>query len=126
MKIEHIAIWVKDFDLMNSFYQKYFDVTPGNIYERESNGFKSIFLSFKEGARIELMTSSKMDMDFRYLTYGYAHIALSLGSKEEVNRMTKVFRDDKVHIVKEPYNTGDGYYESTILDPEGNMIELTV
>ena len=57
---------------------------------------------------------------------GYAHFAMSLGSAELVDELTERLRDAGYTIAGEPRTTGDGYYESVILDPEGNRIELTI
>jgi len=45
MKIEHIAIWVSDLDLIKDFYQKYFGVSANNKYHNLKTGFTSYFLS---------------------------------------------------------------------------------
>lgn len=126
MKIEHIAIWVKDLERMKDFYLTYFDLTSNDKYVNEKKGFSSYFLSFASGARIELMhrgdiaTGSNQSASF-----GLTHIAFSAGSKEAVDALTKRLRFDGVNIVGEPRTTGDGYYESVIEDPEGNQIEIT-
>ena len=57
---------------------------------------------------------------------GFAHLSFSVGSKEEVDRLTQKMSDDGISIVGDPRTTGDGYYESVVLDPEGNRIEITV
>ncbi|MGL1889631.1 MAG: VOC family protein [Reichenbachiella sp.] len=126
MKIEHIAIWVNDLEGMKDFYTKYFDLTPNNKYHNPIKHFTSYFLSFPEGARIELMYRPDVVDDLTSNdTTGFVHFALSLGSKSAVDELTEKMRASGVRIVGEPRTTGDGYYESVILDPEGNQIELT-
>jgi lactoylglutathione lyase len=128
MKIEHIAIWTKDLEKMREFYQTYFNMSCSRKYENVKKGFSSYFLSFETGARIEIMT--KKDIPDKSRTkkvfIGFTHIAISVGGKEIVDRITEKLRKDGFAIVGEPRTTGDGYYESTILDPEGNCIEITV
>ena len=126
MKIEHIAIWVKDLEKIRSFYEKYFGVISSELYHNQSTGFKSYFLSFDDGARIEIMSKPDQHKEKQEGAIGYAHLSISLGSKEKVDEYTKFFRKDGYKIVSEPRITGDGYYESVISDPENNLIELTV
>ena len=56
---------------------------------------------------------------------GYIHLAFSVGGKEQVNRLTKQLQDDGFAVISGPRITGDGYYESCIEGPEGNLIEIT-
>jgi lactoylglutathione lyase len=128
MKIEHIAIWTLDLEKMKSFYMKYFRLTSNEKYYNPRKKFSSYFLSFENGPRIELMHRPEIcefiaNMD---TTLGLAHFAISVGSKENVDAITELVRQDGFNIVGEPRTTGDGYYESVICDPEGNLIELTV
>ena len=128
MKIEHLAIWVTDLETMKDFYQKYFDLKAGEKYINEKKQFHSYFLSFGDsGARLELMQmpNIKSKTDQRGLDMGLAHFAISVGSKEKVNDLTERLRKDNFTIASEPRTTGDGYYESVFLDPEGNYVEIT-
>jgi len=126
MRIEHIAIWVKDLEKIKSFYEKYFGVTPSELYHNQKTGFKSYFLTFDDGARIEIMSKSDINKEKQENTFGYAHLSISLGSKEKVDEYTETFRKDGYKIISKPRITGDGYYESVILDTENNLIELTI
>jgi lactoylglutathione lyase len=129
MRIEHIAIWTKDIENLKTFYVKYFRAIAGDLYFNPTKNFKSYFLRFEEGARLELMQMTGVeerphDHSLHYL--GIAHFAISVGSLEQVNDLTEQFRKDDITIVGEPRTTGDGYYESVILDPDGNRIEITI
>jgi lactoylglutathione lyase len=128
MKIEHIAIWTKDLECLKDFYVRYFDVSAGHKYINPVKKFESYFLSFGEGCRLELMQMpgipSSMNDPFKQFS-GLIHFAISVGSKEKVNALTEQLRTDGYAIVGEPRTTGDGYYESVVLDPEGNRIEIT-
>lgn len=126
MKIEHVAIWVKDLEGMKTFYTTYFEGTANSKYQNIEKKFESYFISFKEGARLELMRKAGIDKDDSNDRVGWAHIAISLGSKEAVNQLTERLQKDGFLLVNGPRLTGDGYYESVIEDPEGNLIELTV
>ena len=126
MKIEHIAIWVKDLEKIRSFYEKYFGVTSSELYHNQKTGLKSYFICFNDGARIEIMSKSDINMEKQENTLGYAHLSISLGSKEKVDEYTETFRKDGYKIVSKQRTTGDGYYESVISDPEDNLIELTI
>lgn len=129
MRIEHLAIWVEDLERMRSFYEKYFDATSGDLYENTKKKFTSYFLSFNRGCRLELM--HRPDISLRegwgkneYI--GMAHFALSVDSKKAVDTLTNRLRKDGFTIAGEPRTTGDGYYESVVLDPENNKIEITI
>lgn len=125
MKIEHIALWTNDIERLRTFYETYFQAVCGPKYYNLANKFESYFLAFSKGARLELM--SKPDLDKQVndsINIGYSHFAFNLGTIQEVNRLTEKFRKDGIPILGEPRHTGDGYYESVILDPDGNRIEL--
>jgi lactoylglutathione lyase len=129
MRIEHIAIWARDIEALKTFYVKYFQCTSGEKYFNPKKNFESYFLSFDNGARLEIMQMpgiaqhSENPAD-QFL--GLTHLAISVGSKEIVNSLTEKLRADGYAIVGEPRTTGDGYYESVILDPEQNRIEITI
>ncbi|MGX9807740.1 VOC family protein [Exiguobacterium acetylicum] len=124
MKIEHIALWVEDLEGMRQFYETHFHATAGERYHNPTKGFTSYFLTFSSGARLELI--QRTDITEKALnTLGYAHFAFSLGSNQAVDDWTDRLRDAGVTHLDGPRTTGDGYYESTVADPEGNVIELT-
>ncbi|KPE50086.1 VOC family protein [Chryseobacterium indologenes] len=128
MKIEHIAIWVKELEKSRMFYQKYFGAASGEKYHNPVKSFESYFLSFENGCRLELMTKPDIqenENSFEAQKYGIIHLAFSTGSREKVDQLTETLRQDGCRIAGEPRTTGDGYYESVILDPEGNIIEIT-
>lgn len=127
MRIDHIAIWVNDLEIMKEFYMKYFDVKSSSKYENLKKGFSSYFLLFDIGSRIEIMHRKDISdqSEKKGNSNGLAHFAISIGSKEKVDKLTGWLRKDGFEIFGEPRVTGDGYYESVILDPVGNHIELT-
>ena len=129
MRIDHIAIWVRDLEGMKDFYTKYFQATAGTRYHNPTKQFYSYFLSFPGAStRLELMQSPHINKTKgpRGTMQGIAHFAVSVGSKERVDQLTERIRSDHHTIVGNPRTTGDGYYESVILDPEGNRIEITI
>lgn len=127
MKIDHIAIWTTDLEKMRCFYQTYFNLKSSDKYENTKKGFSSYFLSFDSGARIELMKRADIveECQERGMVYGFAHLAISVGNKKAVDEFTERIKNDGYKVIGEPRTTGDGYYESVILDPEGNYIEIT-
>ncbi len=128
MYIEHLAIWCKDLEGMKEFYVKYFKAVANKQYHNPKNKFFSYFLHFEKGPRLELMKMPGIPdnlNDVMKQFTGLIHFALSVGSAEKVNELTERFRKDGIRIVGEPRKTGDGYYESVILDTEGNRIEIT-
>lgn len=127
MKIEHLAIWVDDIELLRQFYLKYFEVTCGEKYINTMRNYTAYFLSFGESkTRIELMHIPDMpdSPERRGFMKGLAHFAISVGGKDVVNALTERLRGDGYVIASEPRTTGDGYYESVVLDPEGNYVEI--
>uniref|UniRef100_UPI003FEFAEE4 VOC family protein n=1 Tax=Candidatus Limivicinus sp. TaxID=3030905 RepID=UPI003FEFAEE4 len=126
MRIEHAAMYVNDIEAEKEFFTRYFGATAGEMYHNKNTGFSSYFLSFDGGARLELMTAPELqDMDKLPLRTGFAHLAFSVGSCKEVDALTERLRADGYAVVSGPRVTGDGYYESCILDAEGNRIEMT-
>lgn len=139
MKIEHVAIWVQDIDKVCEFYRKYFGGVVHPIYHNPVKQFTSRFVTFGDGARLEIMHRPDIDVGTNVWPVtsptfhvehsehlGFAHLSFSVGSKEEVDRLTRQMSDDGIQMIGEPRTTGDGYYESVVLDPEGNRIEITV
>ena len=129
MKIEHLAIWVKDLEGMKQFYETYFHATVGQKYSNPKKHFESYFLSFSEGYRLELMNRPTIPNNINDLLKEYTgiiHFAISVGSKEKVDTLTERLRRDGYPIVGEPRWTGYGYYESVVFDPEKNRIEITI
>nr|WP_293833802.1 VOC family protein [uncultured Arsenicibacter sp.] len=129
MKIEHIAIWVNDLETMKAFYIRYFGATANEKYHNPVKHFQSYFLSFEDGCRLELMQRPDIadaPKDYNRQTTGLIHFAVSVGSRENVDALTEQLRQDGFPIAGEPRTTGDGYYESVVLDPENNIIEITV
>jgi lactoylglutathione lyase len=126
MRVEHLAIWVQDLEKMKSFYCRYFGGEAGPKYFNFKRNFESYFLHFKEGCRIELMRIPQVNEFTKKETLGLAHMAFSLGTKELVDGLTQKLKSDGFSVIGEPRTTGDGYYESVILDPEGNRIEITI
>ncbi len=125
MRISHIAMWTKDIEKMRIFYEFFFKAHASEKYENPAKEFSSYFMTFESGARLELMYSPHvLSSDEPTERLGYAHIAMSLGSRHAVNKVTETLRQSGYGVIGEPRVTGDGYYESVVLDPEGNSIEL--
>ncbi|MDE6625967.1 MAG: VOC family protein [Lachnospiraceae bacterium] len=127
MKIEHIAMYVNDLEGTRKFFEQYMGAISNNMYHNEKTGFKSYFLSFEDGARLEIMNKPDMDdADKSLQRTGFIHIAFSVGSKEKVDLLTAQMKKDGYEVISGPRTTGDGYYESCIVAIEGNQIEITV
>lgn len=127
MFIDHVAIWTKDLEKVKDFYKKYFNFKSNNKYINKQKNFESYFLYLENGSRIELMKmpvipENKNDSIKQYI--GIIHIAINVNGRENVEKITDKIKNDGYEIVSLPRETGDGYYESCILDPEGNRIEI--
>lgn len=127
MRIEHIALYVNDLESAQRFFVKHFGATSNDGYHNLQTNFRSFFLSFDSGARLEIMNKPKMsDLPKEINHTGYAHIAFSVGSKEKVDTLTAELKADGYEVISGPRTTGDGYYESCIIALEDNQIEITV
>ncbi|WP_022753984.1 VOC family protein [Butyrivibrio fibrisolvens] len=126
MKIEHIAMYVKDIEAAREFFVKYLGGTSNDGYHNNTTDFQSYFISFDDGARLELMTRPELaDLEKPLNRTGYIHVAFSVGSKEAVDTLTDRLKEDGFEVLNGPRTTGDGYYESCIAIIEGNQIEIT-
>ena len=126
MIIEHIAMYVNDLERTKTFFVKYFGAKSNEGYHNKSTEFRSYFLSFDNGARLEIMNKPELKDDEKSpIRTGYSHIAFSLGNKSAVDKLTENLKRDGYSVISGPRITGDGYYESCIIDIEGNQIELT-
>jgi lactoylglutathione lyase len=129
MQIEHIALWARDLERMKRFYEEFFGGVAGEMYHNPRSGFRSYFLRFNTGARLEIMGKPVVGegiYDDDAPLAGYAHLAFAVGSEAEVDRLTARLAGEGYPVVSGPRRTGDGYYESCVLDPEGNRVEITV
>ena len=127
MKIEHIALYVNDLEGARKFFMKYLGAQSNDGYHNPRTNFRSYFLSFDDGARLEIMNKPEMpDLPKDLARTGYAHIAFSVGSKEKVDALTAQLKADGYEVISGPRTTGDGYYESCIVAVEDNQIEITV
>ncbi|MFZ5897027.1 MAG: VOC family protein [Myxococcota bacterium] len=127
MRIEHVALWVNDLERSRAFYVRYFGAKAGEKYLNPNTGFASYFLSFESGARLELMQRTTAPEKKRAEAdepLGYAHLALGVGDAASVDALTQLLASASVPVLSGPRRTGDGYYESVVLDPEGNRIEI--
>ena len=127
MKIEHIARYVQDLEKTRDFFVKYFAAKSNAMYHNPNTDFKSYFLSFDDGARLEIMQKPGVEAQTEnQMRTGFIHMAISVGSKEQVDKLTETLKQDGYMVTSGPRTTGDGYYESCVVAVEGNLIEITV
>jgi lactoylglutathione lyase len=128
MRIDHIAIWTQHLEKMKHFYETYFHGKSGEKYINPRKNFESYFIEFDSGARLELMEKleikTKLHEDEEHYL-GITHFAVSTGTRIKVDQLTEQLRSAGYRIIGEPRVTGDGFYESVVLDPEGNKVEIT-
>ncbi len=125
IRIEHVAIWVRDIDRVAQFYARYFGARVGDLYRNERKGFESRFLEFASGARLEIMRRVDVIEGFAAERLGFTHIAITVGSEAGVDAFAARIAADGMNVAGAPRRTGDGYYECVVLDPEGNRVEVT-
>ena len=125
VRLEHVALWVRDLDAVAAFYARYFDARVGPRYENPRKGFQSRFLELGAGARLEIMARSDVVTRGAAESLGWAHVANAVGDEAAVDALAARFEAEGVALVDGPRRTGDGYYECVVLDPEGNRVEVT-
>jgi lactoylglutathione lyase len=124
--LEHVAVWTNDLERLRTFYERYFAARAGAEYRSVTRpGFASYFLTFPDGgSRLELMSGPGLAATAGAPAVGYAHVALTVGSRADVEALAERMRRDGVRVVSPPRQTGDGYFEAVVEDPDGNAIEI--
>ncbi len=126
IKLDHVAMYVHDLENMKNFFVRFFSAQANQMYHNPNTGLKTYFLTFADGSRLEIMNRPEvLSQGKDKFLGGYTHIAFSVGSKEFVDDLTLVLKDNGYNVISGPRKTGDGYYESCILGPENNLIEIT-
>ncbi len=127
IQLDHCALYVQDLEAVKDFFVRFFKAVPSFLYHNRKTNFKSYFLRFDGDASLEIMTRPELsDQTDNQMRTGYIHLAFSVGNRNEVDRITHLLEENGYDIVSGPRTTGDGYYESCIAGPEGNLIEITV
>lgn len=126
MKIAHAAVYVSDLERARQFFTEYFSGDAGRKYHNPRTGFSSYFIRFEGEAKLEIMHRDDVQGPPRANSLGYAHLSFSTGSREAVDALTGRLREAGYRVADGPRTTGDGYYESVVLDADGNRIELTI
>ena len=127
MRIDHAALFCRDLEQMRQFFIDYFDARSNEQYHNPRTGLRTYILSFTEGStRLELMLRPDVqDAEPSQSAIGYVHLSFAVGSRKGVDLLTRRLAADGYTVTSGPRTTGDGYYESSILGPEGIQIELT-
>lgn len=128
MRIDHVALWTRDLERCVEFYVKYFGAEAGARYENAAKGFASRILRFGDGARMEVMTTTRLapvGLEAGVERMGLTHLAFAVETERAVDELTARLREDGFAVVDGPRRTGDGCYESVVLDPDGNRVEVT-
>jgi lactoylglutathione lyase len=126
MRLEHVAVWTRDLERLRAFYERHFGAQAGARYaSRTRAGFESYFLTFPDGGvRLELMRLPALSAAPDGPAVGYAHLAFALGSRAAVDALAARLVAAGVPVVSGPRETGDGYYEAVLVDPDGNHLEI--
>jgi lactoylglutathione lyase len=129
MRIDHIAIWTRQLEILKEFYITYLQGEAGAMYHNKKKNFKSYFLTFGDGARLEIMSTpgipNNQNDTISSQHQGIIHIAFELSSRESVDEKAVELRKAGIRILDGPRVTGDGYYEFVTLDPDNNRLEVT-
>lgn len=129
MILEHVALWTDNLEQLKEFYVKYFGAVPNEKYYNPAKEFESYFLSFKSGARLEIMKMKNLPENRNDTIYqqhlGLIHLAFGVETMQEVDAKAKELAAAGFSILSGPRRTGDGYYEFETLDPDNNRIEVT-
>ena len=113
---------------MRKFFIDHFEAVSNEQYHNPRTGLRTYILTFPDGgARLEVMQRPDIiDSDPSKPNIGFIHISMAVGSKEAVDAKTIELRDAGYQVTSGPRTTGDGYYESCVLGPEGIQMEITV
>ena len=129
MKLEHVAIWTDQLELLKAYYVKYFGGQANQKYTNHEKKFSSYFLQFESGARLEIMSMPNIPANLNdkiVLQHkGIIHLAFGVDTLQEVDEKAAQLKADGFAILSGPRKTGDGYYEFETLDPDDNRIEVT-
>jgi len=129
MILEHTAIWTDKLEALKEFYVNYLGGTSNKKYVNQSKKFESYFISFGDGARLELMSKPNIPENLNdpiLLQHkGIIHLAFEAATRQEVDEKARLFSANGFQILDGPRVTGDGYYEFVTHDPDHNRIEVT-
>jgi len=126
MKLDHVAIYVKDLEATKEFFMSYFDGVSNEMYHNPRTGLSTYFLTFGDGSRLEIMNRQEVTTsEYEPFRGGLIHIAFSVGGKEAVDDLTARLKADGYEVLSGPRTTGDGYYESSVRGMENVIIEIT-
>lgn len=129
MTLEHVAIWTDNLEKLREYYMKYFGGISNEKYTNDKTQFQSYFLSFKSGARLEIMFMPNIPENKNDTIgaqhRGIIHLAFGVDTTREVEQKARQLEMDGFKILSGPRRTGDGYYEFETLDPDNNRLEVT-
>lgn len=125
MRISHIAMYVRDLEVVKEFYIRFFGAKAGELYHNPKTGLKSYFLSFDEGTRLELMNLPEMQDQKKVLVrMGYIHIAISVGSREKVDAITEKLYEAGYDVLSGAYHRGWLLREHRVRDRKITRLKL--
>lgn len=128
MKLHHTAIWVNDLEKIREYYMKHFGATSNDMYTNQTTGFRSYFLTFESGGKLEVMSREDIPDNLNDIIgkqhKGYIHLAFMVNSNDEVDAKARELQEAGYPVLRGPRVTGDGYYEFETIDPEGNRLEV--
>lgn len=126
IKIDHMAMYVMDLEGVKNFFIRFFGAKANEMYHNPKTGLRSYFLSFGERTRLEIMNRPEVKEEIKDIyNAGFIHLSFSVGGMKQVDKLTQDLAHAGYEVLSGPRTTGDGYYESCILGPEGNQIEIT-
>ena len=127
MNLEHVAIWTGQPEELKSYYCRFFGGISNEKYFNPIKNFTSYFISFQNGARLEIMSRPDIPVNLNDPSKQYTgiiHLSFDPGTVADVDAMADLIRQSGYPILSGPRKTGDGYYEFETYDPDCNRIEV--
>ncbi|BDG01216.1 HAD-IA family hydrolase [Anaeromyxobacter oryzae] len=125
MKVDHVGIEVQDLYAMELFYRRALGFEPAYRYvSRNTPGLRTVFLR-RGGVSLELLERPRDEAFLARRAAAPDHLSLEVEDVDAEHARLAALALPGASL-RPPRDTGDGYREAELRDPEGNVVELSV